>query len=96
MKIIIIIIIKEERMHTYIFMGFRHSHIEISFTPKRIYRVIYIGRVKKINKTKIIIIKEERMHTCIVMEFRHSHIEISFTPEKIYRVIYIGRVPFEM
>ena len=39
------IIIKEERMHTYIVMGFRHSHIEISFTPKRIYRVIYIGRV---------------------------------------------------
>ena len=25
--------------------GFRHSHIEISFTPKSIYRVIYIGRV---------------------------------------------------
>ena len=68
---IIIIIIKEERMHTYIFMGFRHSHIEISFTPKRIYRVIYIGRVKKINKMKIIIIKEERMHTCIVKGFRH-------------------------
>ena len=43
--IIIIIIIKEERMHTCIVMGFRHSHIEISFTPKRIYRVIYIGRV---------------------------------------------------
>ena len=45
------IIIKEERMHTYIVMGFRHSHIEISFTPKMIYRVtyiyiyIYIGRV---------------------------------------------------
>jgi len=40
-----IIIIKEERMHICIVMGFRHSHIEISFTPKRIYRVIYIGRV---------------------------------------------------
>ena len=34
-----IIIIKEEKMHTYIVMGFRYSHIEISFTPKRIYRV---------------------------------------------------------
>ena len=44
MKIIIIIII-EERMHTYIVMGFKHSHVEISFTSKRIYRVIYIGRV---------------------------------------------------
>ena len=43
--IIIIIIIKEERMHTCIVMGFTHSHIEISFTPKKIYRVIYIGRV---------------------------------------------------
>ena len=37
MKIIIIIIIKEERIHTCIVMGFRHSHIEISFTPKMIY-----------------------------------------------------------
>ena len=36
---------KEERMHTYIVMRFRHSHIEISFTPKKIYRVINIGRV---------------------------------------------------
>ena len=34
-----IIIIKEEKMHTCIVMGFRYSHIEISFTPKRIYRV---------------------------------------------------------
>ena len=34
-----IIIIKEEKMHTYIVMGFRYSHIEISFTPKGIYRV---------------------------------------------------------
>ena len=40
-----IIIIKEERMHTCIVMGFRHSYIEISFTPTKIYRVIYIGRV---------------------------------------------------
>ena len=40
-----IIIIKEERMHTCIVMGFRHSHIEISFTPEKIYMVIYIGRV---------------------------------------------------
>ena len=40
-----IIIIKEKRMHTYIVLEFRHSHIEISFTPKGIYRVIYIGRV---------------------------------------------------
>ena len=46
--IIIIIIIKEERMHTCIVMGFRYSHIEISFTPKRIYMVIYIGRVRSI------------------------------------------------
>ena len=36
---------KEERTHTYIVMGFKYSHIEISFTSKRIYRVIYIGRV---------------------------------------------------
>ena len=36
---------KEERMHTCIVMGFRHSHIEISFNSKRIYRVLYIGRV---------------------------------------------------
>ena len=41
----IIIIIKEERMHTFIVIGFMHSHIEISFTPKRIYRVIYIDGV---------------------------------------------------
>ena len=40
-----IIIIKEERMRTCIVIGFMHSHIEISFTPKRIYRVIYIGGV---------------------------------------------------
>ena len=40
-----IIIIKEERMHIYIVMRLRHSHIKISFTPKMIYRVIYIGRV---------------------------------------------------
>ena len=39
------IIVKEERMHTYIVMRFRHSHIKISFTAKKIYRVIYIGRV---------------------------------------------------
>ena len=45
MIIIIIIIIIKERMHTCIVTGFRHSHIEISFTPKKIYRVIYIGRV---------------------------------------------------
>ena len=32
-----IIIIKEERIHTCIVMGFRHSHIKISFTPKMIY-----------------------------------------------------------
>ena len=38
-----IIIIKEERMHTCI--EFMHLHIEIRFTPKRIYRVIYIGGV---------------------------------------------------
>ena len=37
-----IIIIKEERMHTCIVMGFRHLYIEISFTPTKIYRVIYI------------------------------------------------------
>ena len=40
-----IIIIKEEIMHTCIVMRFRHSHIEISFTLKMIYMVIYIGRV---------------------------------------------------
>ena len=40
-----IIIIKEERMHTCIVIGFMHSHIKISFTAKRIYRVIYIGGV---------------------------------------------------
>ena len=40
-----IIIIKEERMHTSWDLGIHISHIEISFTPKRIYRVIYIGRV---------------------------------------------------
>ena len=34
-----IIIIKEEKMHTCVVMGFRYLHIEISFTPKRIYRV---------------------------------------------------------
>ena len=39
-----IIIIKEERMHTCIVMGFKHSHIEISFTPKG-YIGLYIGRV---------------------------------------------------
>ena len=39
------IIIKEERMITRIVIGFMYSHIEISFTPKKIYRVIYIGRV---------------------------------------------------
>ena len=26
-------------------MGLRHSHIGVNFTPKRIYKVIYIGRV---------------------------------------------------
>ena len=40
-----IIIIKEERIHTCIVIGFRHSHIEVNFTPKRIYKVICIGRV---------------------------------------------------
>ena len=25
--------------------GIKYSHIKISFTPKRMYRVIYIGRV---------------------------------------------------
>ena len=34
----------KRRKNAYL-MGFRHSHIEIRFTPKRIYRVIYIGRV---------------------------------------------------
>ena len=34
----------KRRKNVYL-MGFRYSHIEISFTPKRIYRVIYIGRV---------------------------------------------------
>ena len=35
-KMKIIIIIKEERMHNCIVMGFKDSHIEICFTPKRI------------------------------------------------------------
>ena len=45
LNVLKIIIIKEERMHIGIVMRFRHSLIEISFTPKRIYRIIYIGRV---------------------------------------------------
>ena len=32
---------KKERMYTCIVMRFRHSHIEISFTPKMIYEVIH-------------------------------------------------------